>query len=379
MAEAAETALVPVDVAKLKLPARRTTPRTPDRRHRRRPRDRRRHDLGRHGVQSALPGESLYPIKRVIESAHPACPSARRARAATELANASSRLDEVTALTAGRRLGNDERIAQHPRHLHRAGRPRRRPAAGRLRRQPVTRVLDRHDPRLRVRAAWTGSSARAAIPDAARDELLAAANKFAHDRCRGASSVPDLRRDADHLDPAAVRGRDDRPPATTPSTTASSTGDKPPRRRPQRRRHGPASRPPTPQQRPRSRHRPSAVPPGEPCSTAADAAPDRHPDPLKDLTDGLTGVLTGTTPTGGTTRSRANPTGRPLTEVIDGVDGMPARASSTRSGRAAAPDGPATAERRSASPQPASASGRRTAAASAASRASAGWSRAPGR
>lgn len=110
MAEA-QTALVPADVSKLRLPPRKTT------------RERRLAAVvGGIAIvgattsvalaaQSAVPGESLYPIKRVIESAHTGLSVGDAHKGSTLLGNASSRLDEVDALTQDPGFGDDARIA----------------------------------------------------------------------------------------------------------------------------------------------------------------------------------------------------------------------------------------------------------------------------
>lgn len=109
MAEA-QTVLVPDDVSRLQLPQRHTR------------RERRLAALVA-GVaivgastsvavaaQSALPGESLYPIKRVIESAHTGVSLADGAKGSVLLGNASNRLAEVRALSS--KPDEDDQIAQ---------------------------------------------------------------------------------------------------------------------------------------------------------------------------------------------------------------------------------------------------------------------------
>lgn len=98
MAEA-DTALVPSDVSKLQLPDRRPT------------RERRLAAVvGGIAIvgattsiavasQGALPGDSLYPVKRVIERVHTGISVGEGSRGTTVLASASSRLEEVDALT----------------------------------------------------------------------------------------------------------------------------------------------------------------------------------------------------------------------------------------------------------------------------------------
>jgi hypothetical protein len=111
MAEA-DTALVPADTSRLRLPDRR-------------PRRERRLAAVVGGIaivgattsvavasQSALPGDTLYPIKRAIEGAHTGLSVGEANKGTTALANASNRLDEVDALAREDGLADDLRIAQ---------------------------------------------------------------------------------------------------------------------------------------------------------------------------------------------------------------------------------------------------------------------------
>lgn len=112
MAEA-DTGLVPADTSRLRLPERR-------------PRRERRLAAVVGGLavvgattsvavaaQSALPGDTLYPIKQVIESAHVGLSVGEANKGATVLANASDRLTEVDALAhQDGGVADDLRIAQ---------------------------------------------------------------------------------------------------------------------------------------------------------------------------------------------------------------------------------------------------------------------------
>ena len=110
MAEAA-TALAPADTSKLKLPDRRPT------------RERRFAavvgGIAVVGVttgvavasQGALPGDSLYPVKRAIESAHTGLSVGEGSKGTTMLGNAADRLDEVDALTHQDGLADELRVA----------------------------------------------------------------------------------------------------------------------------------------------------------------------------------------------------------------------------------------------------------------------------
>lgn len=109
---AADTALVPADTSRLRLPDRQ-------------PRRERRLAALVGGIaivgattsvavasQSALPGDTLYPIKRVIEGAHTGLSVGEANKGTTVLANASDRLAEVDALTRQGDGVDDERIEQ---------------------------------------------------------------------------------------------------------------------------------------------------------------------------------------------------------------------------------------------------------------------------
>lgn len=62
-------------------------------------------------AQSALPGDTLYPIKRALEAAQVEVTDDEASRGETLLANASGRLDEVTALVV---RGTESGIAETP-------------------------------------------------------------------------------------------------------------------------------------------------------------------------------------------------------------------------------------------------------------------------
>lgn len=113
---AADTVLVAVDEeSRLTLPSRRTA---------RRPVRERRLAAAAAGVaivgattsmamaaQSALPGDALYPLKRLIEGAETGIAVNEGDKGATLLANASGRLAEITALSRDGRLEDGEAIA----------------------------------------------------------------------------------------------------------------------------------------------------------------------------------------------------------------------------------------------------------------------------
>jgi Domain of unknown function (DUF5667) len=113
----AETVLAAADVeARLTLPARRTV---------RRPARERRIAAAAAGfavvgattsmamaAQSALPGDALYPLKRLIEGAETGIAVDEADKGATLLANASGRLAEITALSRDGRIDDSATVAE---------------------------------------------------------------------------------------------------------------------------------------------------------------------------------------------------------------------------------------------------------------------------
>lgn len=61
-------------------------------------------------AQSALPGDALYPIKRLIEGAETGLAVSEGEKGTTLLANAAGRLDEITALSRDGRLGDTDAV-----------------------------------------------------------------------------------------------------------------------------------------------------------------------------------------------------------------------------------------------------------------------------
>jgi uncharacterized protein DUF5667 len=316
MAEAA-TALVPTDVSKLRLPARRTA------------RERRIAALvGGLAVvgattsvamaaQSALPGESLYPIKRVIESAHTGLSLGDASRGRTELSIASGRLDEVAALTEDSGPAADQRIEQTL--------------------STFTDQATAGADLLLADYAHTGRTSSIAhlrdfasssidqlsdlepqIPYAARDELIAAASTLAQidneaaEQCPTCGGTP-----ITVIPPSLVASEQITVPG--PSDAPTAQADQPAK--------GPKGTQPTPSagasNQPQLPNVGAGAPPGSVLDPGA-ATPSGSPNPLKTLTDGLTGALTGQGATGGsgsggTTSSTPS---APITQVVEGIDGL---------------------------------------------------------
>ena len=148
------------------------------------------------GAQVALPGDTLYPIKRAIEDAqHRASPSASRETGRLMmLAAPPSGSRRPRASTRARRRCDVRATADTLRRLHRPGRA----TAAR----PDDRRLRRHRrPRPSIAScatspatAWTGSTASSRrCPPTARDELVAAADAVVAIDA-DARHLPDLRR-----------------------------------------------------------------------------------------------------------------------------------------------------------------------------------------
>lgn len=320
MAEA-ETALVPVDLDRLKLPARRTS------------RERRMAAIVgglaiagattsvAMAAQSALPGESLYSIKRVIESAHTGLSLGEASKGSTELANASSRLDEVAGLTQDGDLGDDERIART------LGTFTEQATAGADLLLADYASTGRESSIATLRDFASSSMDQLVelepqIPYVARDELIAAANTLAQidaeaeQECASCGGTPitsiPLPFAAETIDlPAALSAQ-----------PVSKIGDKAAKGNWKKHETGKGN---DPKSDPSLPDVDEAIPPGsvnDPGGSPS-PSPSSTPNPVKDLTDGLTGVLTGKNPNGSKTTPGSDPTATPpLAPVIDGVGGI---------------------------------------------------------
>jgi hypothetical protein len=323
MAEA-ESALVPTDVSRLQLPARRTK------------RERRiAAVVGGLAIvgastsvavasQSALPGESLYPIKRVIESAHAELSVGEAHRGSTEIANAASRLDEVTALTRDPGPGDDQRIARTLGSFT----DQATSGADLLlsdyaqtgRRSSISELHDFASSSMDQLQAIEPQ-----IPYVARDELIAAASTVAQidaeaaqqcPTCGGTpiASIPPSLLSAERIELPAV------PSATVGQQPAADTGRGDAPQPPGSGKQGAADDPTLPDVE-------GTVPPGS-VSEPGPVSPSRSPGPLKDLTDDLTDVLTGKGSGGsgsggaGSGGAGSSPSPTPLNQVLDGVNGI---------------------------------------------------------
>lgn len=309
MAEA-ETALVPTDVSRLQLPARRTT------------RERRiaavvggiaivgASTSVAMAAQSALPGESLYPIKRAIESAHAGLSVGEARKGSTELGNAASRLDEVTALTQDAGLGDDERIAATLSSF-----TGQATAGADLlladyahtgRESSIVRLHDFASSSMEQLAALEPQ-----IPYGARDELIAAASTISQIDSEATQQCPTCGGTPIESIPLPLAGEQIQLPAAI--TTSPRATDRPADGKADGKAKGKGD-----DKDPTLPDVDGNVPPGSVLQPGT-SDPSTTPDPVQDLADGLTGVLTGNGGAG-TGTSGSNPTTSPLGQVVEGVD-----------------------------------------------------------
>ncbi|MDF1606147.1 DUF5667 domain-containing protein [Nocardioides sp. YIM 152315] len=329
----AETALVPDDLSKLRLPARRTA------------RERRLAavvgGLAIAGAtasvavaaQSALPGESLYPIKRVIESAHANLSPGEASKGSIELAGATDRLEEAAALATSDDLGAHARVA---------------PTLATFSDQ-ATRGADllfadyAHSGReasiVKLRDFASGSLTRLEdlepqVPADARDELIAAANVVAQIDAEAAQQCPDCGGTPIEAFPPSLTAAAPVELPTVPATAqeprgSRGDGDEQDEARPGKGTDG-DPRGDRGAEDSTGTDLPDVggdVPPGsvlDPTTAPSPtASPTRGTNPVKALTEGLTGVLTG----GATASSPASsgggtgttPTTGPLTGAVTGT------------------------------------------------------------
>lgn len=324
MAEAA-TALVPDDVSRLQLPARHTK------------RERRLAALVGGLVvvgattsvavasQSALPGESLYPIKRVLESAQSGLAFGEGSRGTQQLAAASNRLDEAAALAADPGVGADAQIARTLSTFT----TQATSGADLLLSEYAHNGQDQSIAELRDFASGSLDQLEdlePAIPFEARDELVEAARTVAQIDAEAAQQCPDCGGTPITSVPSALLAAEiitvPDLPVAAPEPSASPD---------------PSGRPDRGNDRPRADGpvlpdvKGSAVPPGSVADPdtlpTPTAGPSQVLDPVRALTQGLTDALTGQgsqppaggNPTGSTTTGPVTGLVQGVTEILEGV------------------------------------------------------------
>lgn len=309
MAEA-ETALVPDDLTRLRLPVRQGR------------RDRRLAVLvGGLAIagattsvavaaQSALPGESLYPVKRVLESAHTGLSVGDAGKGRTELANASIRLDEASALVRDPGLGDDERVESTL-----ATFSQQASAGADLLLEDYastghrSSIVTLHD--FAAASLDRLEKIEPLVPFAARDELIAAAATLAQMDARAAQSCPSCGGAPLGTLPQTLLAAESTAATLPPATLTPARGTVVHRRH---RDHADGSTPSLPTVDGTVTPG-SVVVPGTGDATAT-------PDPLRALTDGLTGTVDGTDTepgTGATTKDPVSTATDGVGTVLDGV------------------------------------------------------------
>jgi hypothetical protein len=333
MAEA-DTVLVPDDLAKLRLPPRRTA------------RERRLAAIvgGLTIVgatasvavasQSALPGESLYPIKRVIESAHANLSPGEARKGSVELASATDRLEEAAALAESDDLGAHERVAPT---LATFG-DQATQGADLLFADYAHSGRDASIAQLRDFASSSLTRLEALeplVPNDARDELIAAANVVAQIDAEAAQQCPDCGGTPIEAFPPSLLAAQPVELPTVPPTAqeavAGSRGDGG-----HGTKHASGDRGDQPQgdgtDGSAGTDLPDLggdVPPGSVLDPSRVPDPTSSPtggtNPLKSLTDGLTGALTGGAPASADPTSGTGDTATtdPVTGTVTGtVEGV---------------------------------------------------------
>ncbi len=308
MAEAA-TALVPDDLSRLILPQRRPT------------RERRVAAIvGSLAIvgattslavasQSALPGDSLYPIKRAIEQAHTGLSVGEGSKGSTMLASASDRLDEVDALARQGGLGDEARIAD----TLNAFTDQATQASDLLLADYAHSGSASSIARLRDFASTSLGQLAALeplVPADARDELIRAAGVLTTIDTEAALRCPDCGGlGIDSIPPVLAAGETINVPQPKPSEPAQAE------RTHRGGKHGGKRGGDTslPQVDPDDVG-PGSINPGGGLPSGGTSTSGGS-NPLQDLTDGLTGGLTGGSPTDA-------PSIPVVTDVVKGVTGI---------------------------------------------------------
>jgi Domain of unknown function (DUF5667) len=269
-------------------------------------------------AQSALPGDALYPLKRMIEGAETGIAVNEGEKGETLLANASGRLAEITALSRDGRLEDGDAIADTFNDF-----TRQAIAASDLLLTDYAATGDESS--IAELRDFTGQSMQTlaeletVVPEQARDELLRAARVLTQIDAQAEQACPSCGGHGIDEIPAILTSSYDTASgvAATPGTVLQVA----PKEKESRERHHPA----VPQTGGESLPPGSVLTPGEESAEAGASSPggaatQQHSSgPLKELADTLTGG--GSEPVSGpeTPEAPAAPEAPDLGEVVEDV------------------------------------------------------------
>jgi hypothetical protein len=242
-------------------------------------------------AQSALPGDTLYPLKQLLEGAQTGIAVNEGDKGATLLANASGRLAEITALSRDGRLDDGDTIADTLNTFTRQSIE----ASDLLLADYATTgnassIVELRD--FTGQSMQTLTDLEAVVPDQARDELLRAARILTQIDAQAQQACPSCGGDGIGEIPAILTSSFD----TSGGATAATPGTVlkvAPRKKKQQQSGG--STPSLPQaddgqQLPAgSVLAPAGQQDTEASTSSGDGKQQKSSDPIKDLTDSLTG------------------------------------------------------------------------------------------
>ena len=269
-------------------------------------------------AQSALPGDTLYPLKQLIEGAQTGLAVNEGDKGATLLENASGRLAEITALSRDGQLEDGDAIADTLNTFTRQSIE----ASDLLLADYATTGNPNSIAELRD---FTGQSMQtltdleSVVPDPARDELLRAARILTQIDAQAQQACPSCGGDGIGEIPAILTSSFD--------TSAGETADTPGtvlKVAPRKKHQSGTSTPSLPQADDQQQLPPGSVlaPPAGQTDTQASTSSggggtkQKSSDPIKDLTDSLTGGG-GSEPASGPTVPEVPDPGQVIEDVTD--------------------------------------------------------------
>jgi hypothetical protein len=268
-------------------------------------------------AQSALPGDTLYPLKQLLEGAQTGLAVNEGDKGATLLENASGRLAEITALSRDGRLEDGDAIADTLNTFTRQSIA----ASDLLLADYATTGNTSSIAELRD---FTGQSMQtltdleAVVPDQARDELLRAARILTQIDAQAQQACPSCGGDGIGEIPAILTSSFDTSAggtAATPGTVLKVA--------PRKRKQSSHSSPSLPQADDEQQLPPGSVlaPASQPDTQASTSSggggtKQKSSDPIKDLTDSLTGGG-GSEPASGPTVPTLPDPGQVVEDVTD--------------------------------------------------------------
>lgn len=283
-------------------------------------------------AQSALPGEMLYPLKRAIESVETHAQPSDQAKAASLLADATTRLEEAAELARGGDLGDVPGIAASFTDFAEQAKDGSRLVLDDYARSGDPTTIERLN-RFTTSSMDTLTRLESVVPDDAREELIRAARVLEEIDAAASRACPSCSGGIDQLPQMLLTAGDRAASTTTVVVPGTLVPDRDPLRTGDRNEDRSGTRGRSGGHEGSTLTGPLSGDVSTTPETGGDASPtddgqDTLTDTIDDVTDGITGGSGGAGGGGATTGSgglddTVDDVGDTLDDTVDGVtDGL---------------------------------------------------------